>query len=151
MSNSFALHAQRAIKPSSAVKKTPPSYTSAPIASTAPVDTSTAAATSKPNKRDKQWNRVLNTVDFIRDLRMPEVPLKEDPLLPQVESIVLAADDRKAADIRVFRVSHLTEITSFIIIVEGNSKPQNQAISNLIDVRISIHVIIAIMTIVVMQ
>lgn len=36
---------------------------------------------------------------------------------------------RKAEDIRALRVSKITAVTSFIIVVSGNSRPQNQAIS----------------------
>eukprot|EP00597_Dinobryon_sp_UTEXLB2267_P008768 CAMPEP_0170097254 /NCGR_PEP_ID=MMETSP0019_2-20121128/29118_1 /TAXON_ID=98059 /ORGANISM="Dinobryon sp., Strain UTEXLB2267" /LENGTH=161 /DNA_ID=CAMNT_0010319493 /DNA_START=213 /DNA_END=698 /DNA_ORIENTATION=- len=46
-----------------------------------------------------------------------------------IEKIVKAADKRKAASISAFRVFQLTEVTTFMVIVEGNSKPQNQAIA----------------------
>lgn len=55
-----------------------------------------------------------------------------DPLAPLVETIVKAADMRKASDIRAIRVSQLTATTSFVIIVSGNSRPQNQAIAGAI-------------------
>ena len=41
------------------------------------------------------------------------------------------------ASISAFRVFQLTEVTTFMVIVEGNSKPQNQAIALAIEVRIS--------------
>lgn len=55
--------------------------------------------------------------------------LSLDPLAPLVETIVRAADGRKAEDIRALRVSKLTATTSFLIVVSGNSRPQNQALA----------------------
>lgn len=52
-----------------------------------------------------------------------------DPLAPLVQTIVKAADMRKAEDIRAIRVSKLTATTSFVVILSGNSRPQNQAIA----------------------
>eukprot|EP00596_Hydrurales_sp_CCMP1899_P010693 CAMPEP_0119042446 /NCGR_PEP_ID=MMETSP1177-20130426/15221_1 /TAXON_ID=2985 /ORGANISM="Ochromonas sp, Strain CCMP1899" /LENGTH=145 /DNA_ID=CAMNT_0007009249 /DNA_START=278 /DNA_END=715 /DNA_ORIENTATION=+ len=46
-----------------------------------------------------------------------------------VNVIVNAADARKATSISAFRISSVTEITTFMVIVEGNSRPQNQAIA----------------------
>jgi len=56
-------------------------------------------------------------------------PPNTDPLAPLVLTIVQAADTRKAEEIRAIRVSKLTATTSFIVMVSGNSRPQNQAIS----------------------
>jgi ribosomal silencing factor RsfS len=50
-------------------------------------------------------------------------------LIPMVNVIVNAADARKATSISAFRISSVTEITTFMVIVEGNSRPQNQAIA----------------------
>ena len=50
------------------------------------------------------------------------------------ETIVQAADKRKALSILAMRVSQLTEVTSFIVIVEGRSVPQIQALSLSIEV-----------------
>lgn len=52
-----------------------------------------------------------------------------DSLAPLVRCIVRAADMRKAEDIRAIRVSKLTATTSFVVVVSGNSRPQNQAIA----------------------
>lgn len=46
-----------------------------------------------------------------------------------INVIVNAADARKATSISAFRISSVTEITTFMVIVEGNSRPQNQAIA----------------------
>ena len=43
--------------------------------------------------------------------------------------IVKAADDRKASDITVLRVDHLTTLTSYLVILSGTSRPQNRAIA----------------------
>jgi len=55
--------------------------------------------------------------------------VQDDPLAPLVSAIVRSADGRKAEDIRAIRVSKLTATTSFIVLVSGNSRPQNQAIA----------------------
>ena len=83
-----------------------------------------------PNKRDKRIEAVLEKVEYSRTKEAPRSPLAEDPLMPQIETIVRAADSRKATSISVFRVHHLTEQTTFMVLIEGNSKPQNQAIAN---------------------
>jgi len=81
------------------------------------------------SKKQKRLSNLLNSVDFVRTPSEHETVLKDDPLIPLVETIVLAADKRKATYISAFRVSHLTEITSFMVIIEGRSAPQNQAIA----------------------
>ena len=60
-------------------------------------------------------------------------PLEEEPLLPMVEVAAKASDDRKAGNIFAFRLSHLSEIATFMLLVEGNSRPQIQAIANSIE------------------
>jgi ribosome-associated protein len=45
-----------------------------------------------------------------------------------IQCIVTAADGRKAADIVVLQVEHVTTLTSALVILSGNSRPQNQAI-----------------------
>lgn len=46
-----------------------------------------------------------------------------------VETIVRAADARKASDIVVLHVQPYTTLTSYMVLVSGNSRPQNQAIA----------------------
>jgi len=59
--------------------------------------------------------------------------VEDDDLVPLVECIAKAADMRKAEDIKCIRVSKLTTTTSFVVIVSGNSRPQNRAIAAAID------------------
>jgi len=87
------------------------------------------------NNRDKRLKNILEETDFVRN-KTPFgedgtaiVPLNDDPSVPMVKSIVRAADKRKAGYISAMRISHLTEVTTFMIVVEGNSRPQNQAIA----------------------
>lgn len=56
-------------------------------------------------------------------------PVGDDPLAPLVRTIVHAADMRKASDIVAMRVTKCTSLTSFVVIVSGTSRPQNQAIA----------------------
>ena len=66
-----------------------------------------------------------NMVDASDVTETPEL----DDLAPLVRCIAGAADKRKAEDIVALRVSKVTAMTSFIVIVSGNSRPQNSAIS----------------------
>mmetsp|Transcript_9397 Transcript_9397/g.15088 ORF Transcript_9397/g.15088 Transcript_9397/m.15088 type:complete len:245 (-) Transcript_9397:52-786(-) len=54
---------------------------------------------------------------------------EQDELADLVLSIVRAADARKAENIVALRVSKVSTVTSFVVIVTGNSRPQNQAIA----------------------
>jgi ribosome-associated protein len=60
------------------------------------------------------------------------VPPEQDDMAPLVRCIVAAADGRKAEQIVALRVSHVSTLTSFLIILSGNSRPQNQAIASAI-------------------
>lgn len=84
--------------------------------------------------RDKRLIKIMESIEQERVQAVPEFSLYEDPLMPMVETIVKAADSRKATEISAFRVFHLTEVTSFMVLVVGNSKPQNQAIANAVQV-----------------
>lgn len=88
-----------------------------------------------PNKRDKNIEKLLDAIDHSRVSSEPQIALADDPELPMVETIVRAADKRKATSVSVFRVYALTEVTTFMVLIEGNSKPQNQAISLAIQVQ----------------
>lgn len=45
--------------------------------------------------------------------------VEEDPLVPVIETAVKIADIRKARQIAAFRISHLTNIATFMMIIEG--------------------------------
>lgn len=60
----------------------------------------------------------------------PKVPPHQDDLADLVRCIVRAADGRKADNIVALRVSPVSTVTSFVVIVTGNSRPQNQAIAS---------------------
>jgi ribosome-associated protein len=62
----------------------------------------------------------------------PNVPPEQDELADMVRTIVRAADGRKAEKIVALRVSPVTTLTSFMVILSGNSRPQNQAIASAI-------------------
>lgn len=60
--------------------------------------------------------------------------LKEDMVLDEstldlVHCIVKAADGRKAENIVALQVQHLSTLTSVLVVLSGNSRPQNQAIA----------------------
>jgi ribosome-associated protein len=58
-----------------------------------------------------------------------DVPPERDELAELVRCIVRAADGRKAENIVAMRVSEVSTMCSFIVILSGNSRPQNQAIA----------------------
>jgi ribosome-associated protein len=58
-----------------------------------------------------------------------QVPPERDELADLVRCVVRAADGRKAENIVAMRVSAVSTMTSFVVIVSGNSRPQNQAIA----------------------
>lgn len=63
-----------------------------------------------------------NTAPSPADLRPDEA------VVALVHCIVRAADGRKADNICAYHVHHLTSLTSALVCVSGNSRPQNQAI-----------------------
>lgn len=83
---------------------------------------------------DKQTSKDM--IDFINQPmdsmvgdEPPVVPAEQDELADLVRCTVRAADGRKAEDIVALRVSAVSTTTSFVIILCGNSRPQNQAIA----------------------
>lgn len=60
-------------------------------------------------------------------------PIEEDETTAWVETTVRAADTRKATNPVAIRVARLTYITTFLVMVTGNSTPQLRAIANLIE------------------
>jgi len=78
----------------------------------------------KKNPYQEQIDFMLeNTLDDVID----EPDLTEDLTLAKI--IVKAADDRKAEDIVCVQVAQVTTMTCFLVILSGNSRPQNQAIA----------------------
>jgi ribosome-associated protein len=72
----------------------------------------------------------INPKDMVGDRDTIAVgPPEDDELADLVRCIVRAADARKADNIVAMRVSKVTTVTSFLVIVSGNSRPQNQAIA----------------------
>lgn len=67
--------------------------------------------------------KLQNEVEF------PVEAIEDDPTLAEVLTVCAAADDRKAERITALRVAQLTAATEYMIIMEGNSRPQNQAIA----------------------
>lgn len=68
----------------------------------------------------------------------PRVIKPQEPDDPaQVEllnTIITAADGRKANDIVVINIKSVSDMADYVVIMEGNSKPQNQAILTTIEV-----------------
>jgi ribosome-associated protein len=59
-------------------------------------------------------------------------------IFDQVKSAVRAADDKKAQDILVLRLSAITEFTDYFVICTGNSSRQTQAIADEIVERLKV-------------
>jgi len=86
------------------------------------------------NKRDKNLDIIFDQIDFKRGQTDELPPMEQDPLYPVIKSIVIAGSSRKALGITALRVTHLTEVTRFMVILEGTSRPQTQAIANAVEV-----------------
>ena len=54
----------------------------------------------------------------------------------RVREAVAAADDRKAVDLRVLRLSEVSDFTDYFLICSGTSERQVQAIANAIEERL---------------
>ena len=54
---------------------------------------------------------------------------ESDDLAELVRTIVKAADARKAENIVALQVHHISTLASVLVILSGNSRPQNQAIA----------------------
>lgn len=71
-------------------------------------------------------------MNYERGCGVPMTRMEDDDNIPAVLTAVKAADLRKGGNIKAIRISHMTEVTTFMIIVDGNSKPQIIAIANAI-------------------
>ena len=91
-------------------------------------------ARSKEDKKPKN-KAMLNFIEqpagkSVGDNPPPEtIAAEDDPAAELVRCIVKAADGRKAENIVALRVSPVSTLTSFLVILSGNSRPQNQAIA----------------------
>lgn len=85
--------------------------------------------------RDKRISNVMSIMKRTRISCEPIKDMKKDPLIPMIETIVKSADDRRATSISVLHVYPLTEVTQFMIIIEGRNNRQIQAISLSIEVK----------------
>jgi ribosome-associated protein len=83
----------------------------------------------KQTNRDKNLSKILEEVTYARPKITNSIAIKDDPLYSMIETVIAAADNRKAGAITALRINHLTEITTFMVIVEGNSRPQISAIA----------------------
>eukprot|EP01032_Pedospumella_encystans_P037068 gene37068-41981_t len=59
--------------------------------------------------------------------------VESDPLMPMVEFIAKVADERKASSIKAFRVAHLTEVTQFVLLIQGSNNRQISAITSSVE------------------
>ena len=89
-----------------------------------------SAPSSSESKKEKRYKKLLDFVDYKRSSSAATlINLSDDPMIPMVHTVIHAADMRKASFISALRISHITEITTFMIIIEGNSRPQNQVLT----------------------
>lgn len=88
------------------------------------------------NKFQRKFTGVLQQMVHKRERNAAIESIRRDPLIPKVESIVNAALDRKAGNIVVLRIAEWTEVAQFMIIMDGNSKAQLQAIAASIEERL---------------
>ncbi|CAM9686441.1 unnamed protein product [Ectocarpus sp. 13 AM-2016] len=84
----------------------------------------------KARKKEQQFAEGMSPSD---GGDYPVCAMEDDPTLPEVLTAVKAADERKAGNIVAIRVATLTVMTEFMVVLEGNSRPQNQAIAQNIE------------------
>ena len=65
----------------------------------------------------------------LTEVRAEPAPIDEE-ILSQVRLAVLAAEEKKAENVLILRLTAVTEFTDYFIICSGNSTRQNQAISD---------------------
>eukprot|EP01035_Chromulina_nebulosa_P019831 gene19831-25779_t len=80
----------------------------------------------------KKYSDVLK---YLRNDQPKEISDKPEVLedLELIESIVKVADSRKANDIIVLSLRGVSDITDYVVIMDGNSKPQTQALLSTIE------------------
>jgi len=98
-----------------------------------PLITNDELKIKSPTNRDKTIQNMLDNLPFVREVSTPQIKMEDDPELPIVFSAVKAADGRKGRNINAMRIAHLTEMTQYMIIAEGNSPPQTGAIVSAIE------------------
>lgn len=77
---------------------------------------------------------LADDMTLIRTQTNRPISLDKDPLLPMVYGIAKSADMRKAANVAALRVGHLTEVTQFVVEIEGSSNRQINAIADTVEV-----------------
>jgi len=94
-------------------------------------DAASARSTDEESSTKKDKGEMLNFIDEPMDSLVGDIDNQNasDSSEDLVESIVKAADSRKAEDIVVLKVNHVSTLTSYLVILSGNSRPQNQAIA----------------------
>ena len=75
------------------------------------------------------WNNNNSAVSGSSTNTMTPEDFVDDELLELVHCIVRAADGRKADNIVALQVHHISTLASVLVILSGNSRPQNQAIA----------------------
>ena len=95
---------------------------------------------SDTNKRKKVRASIEKLVDEINQESSATVTndantqpaIEDDETTVLAKTAAIAADQRKAEDVRVLRISKLSYIASFLVIATGKNTPQIRAISNIV-------------------
>jgi ribosome-associated protein len=100
----------------------------------------TSLATADPSRQQRTSSTKFSHQDILTFLDQPmettvgdvvrQKQQLDDDLLEFVRCIVKAADGRKAEDIVALRIDKVSTISSVLVILSGNSRPQNQAIAS---------------------
>jgi hypothetical protein len=108
------------------------SFRMAPLRTSTPRPTRLAAGKVGTNLH--KAGSLVEDMQAIRNQVHLSVPLSDDPLLPMVLQIAKSADLRKAASVNAMRVSHLTEVTQFVVLIEGSNNRQISALADIVEV-----------------
>lgn len=90
------------------------------------------------NKKINENNPSLHSFTHKKQLiNRNSLDFESHPLIPEVNTIINSALDKKANYIKAYEVSKLTSMTTFIIIIEAQSKAQISAIKDTIEVKMN--------------
>lgn len=87
-----------------------------------------AAACSQTSSTKQDLQEMLHFMDAPPSESVDRLPVDSETI-NLVRCIAKAADGRKAEEVVALQVHEISSLTSFLVILSGNSRPQNQAIA----------------------
>jgi ribosome-associated protein len=88
------------------------------------------SASKSSNQKNQQ--EMIDFIDQPMESMVGDAPsaaAQDEDLMGFVKCIVKAADGRKADEIVALEIAHVSTLASVLVVLSGNSRPQNQAIA----------------------